>query len=517
MGQEAINSGLISFAVAFCMVLAYMIFYYGVIPGLVADVALLANVFFIFGVLASYKAVLTLPGIAGIVLTLGMAVDANVLIFERIREELRLGKDLKQAIKDGYGNAYSAIIDSNVTTILTGIILFLFGTGPIRGFATTLIIGIVCSFFTAIFITRVIFGWLMEKDKCRNLSFGTNLTQNLFRNVNIDFMGKRKMFYGVSAVILVVAIASLATQGLKQGIDFSGGRNYIVRFEKPVSTVDIANQLEGKFGEDRASVITIGEDNQVRISTNYKIADESKDVDAEIEGILYENLKSMYSQEISLEMFTNRFALENGQAVEAGDHSVSFGIQSSQKVGPTMADDIKTSAYWAVVFALIVIALYILIRFRNVAFSAGAVAALVHDTLFILGCYSMLYAFMPFSLEIDQSFIAAILTVIGYSINDTVVIFDRIRENRQNYPTKDPKEIFNASISSTLSRTFSTSMSTFVVLVIIFLFGGETIRGFIFAILIGVVEGTYSTIFVAAPVAYDILRRKHNKELQKNA
>ncbi|MBP5455611.1 MAG: protein translocase subunit SecDF [Paludibacteraceae bacterium] len=511
LGQEAINSGLISFIIAFCLVLVYMIIYYGLVPGLVADFALLANVFFIFGVLASYKAVLTLPGIAGIVLTLGMAVDANVLIFERIREELKLGKPIKQAIADGYSNASSAIIDSNVTTILTGIILFMFGTGPIRGFATTLIIGILCSFFTAIFITRLIFSWLMDKEKCQDLTFSTNITKNLFQNIKIDFMGKRKMFYGVSAVLLTIAIISLATQGLKQGIDFSGGRNYIVRFEKPVSTTDIADRLNGKFGEDRASVITIGDQNQVRISTNYKIDDESKDVDAEIENILYENLKSMYDRDITLEMFSNRFAIEDGAAVIANDHDVTFGIQSSQKVGPTMADDIKTSAYWAVGFALIVIALYILIRFRNIAFSAGAVAALAHDTLFILGCYSLLYAIMPFSLEIDQSFIAAILTVIGYSINDTVVIFDRIRENRNLHPTMDEKEVFNHSISSTLSRTFSTSMSTFVVLVIIFLFGGETIRGFIFAILIGVIEGTYSTIFVASPIAYDILTRKKNK------
>lgn len=511
LGQEAINSGLISFIIAFCMVLVYMIFYYGLVPGLVADLALLANVFFIFGVLASYKAVLTLPGIAGIVLTLGMAVDANVLIFERIREELKLSKPLKQAITDGYSNALSAIVDSNVTTILTGIILFLFGTGPIRGFATTLIIGILCSFFTAIFITRLVFSWLMGKEKCQDLTFSTSMTKNLFQNINIDFMSKRKMFYCVSACLLAIAIGSLATQGLKQGIDFSGGRNYIVRFEKAVNTSEIAEKLNGKFGEDRATVITIGDQNQVRISTNYKINDENKDVDAEIEGILFENLKSMYDHDITLEMFSNRFAIENGNAVIANDQAETFGIQSSQKVGPTMADDIKTSAYWAVAFALIIIAAYILIRFRNIAFSAGAVAALVHDTLFILGCYSLLYAFMPFSLEIDQSFIAAILTVIGYSINDTVVIFDRIRENRNTHTDWDEEKVFNHSISSTLSRTFSTSMSTFVVLVIIFLFGGETIRGFIFAILIGVIEGTYSTIFVAAPVAFDILKKKGNK------
>lgn len=513
LGQEAINNGLISFIAAFCVVLLYMILYYGLVPGLIADFALLANVFFIFGVLASYKAVLTLPGIAGIVLTLGMAVDANVLIFERIREELKSGKALKQAITDGYSNASSAIIDSNVTTILTGIILFMFGTGPIRGFATTLIIGIICSFFTAIFITRLIFSWLMDKDKCQDLTFTTSVTKNLFQNIKVDFIGKRKLFYIVSAAFMLISIVSLTTNGLKQGIDFSGGRNYIVRFEEAVNTSEIAEKLNGKFGEDHASVITIGDANQVRISTNYKIEDESKDVDAEIESILYENLKSMYKHDISLDMFSNRFAIENGTAVAAGDHTETFGIQSSQKVGPTMADDIKESAYYAVVFALIVIALYIFIRFRNIAFSAGAVAALAHDTVFILGCYSLLYAIMPFSLEIDQSFIAAILTVIGYSINDTVVIFDRIRENRNLHPTMDTKDVINHSLCSTLSRTFSTSMSTFVVLVIIFLFGGETIRGFIFAILIGVIEGTYSTICVAAPIAYDILSKRDKKEV----
>ncbi|MCB9018362.1 MAG: protein translocase subunit SecDF [Prevotellaceae bacterium] len=516
LGQEAITSGLISFAIAFVMVLLYMILYYGLVPGLIADIALLANVFFIFSVLASFKAVLTLPGIAGVVLTLGMAVDANVLIYERTREELRSGKQIRKAVADGYRNAFSAIIDSNVTTILTGIILFLFGTGPIRGFATTLIIGIVCSFFTAIFITRLIYDRLLKNDKLQDLSFTTNITKNWFQNINFDFIKKRKTFYFLSTAFVVIAIASLSLHGLKPGIDFSGGRNYIVRFEKNVSTTEIADKLNGKFGEDYASVITIGDANQVRISTNYKIEDESDNVDEEIDGILYENLKDLLNTNVTKDMFVNRYVTNaNGEVAPAGDSDNTYGIQSSQKVGPTMADDIKTSAYWAVLFAVIVIGLYILVRFRNIAFSMGAIASLVHDTLFILGLYSLLYTVMPFSLEIDQSFIAAILTVIGYSINDTVVIFDRIRENIGLYPGRDSKDLFNTSMCSTLSRTFSTSLSTLVVLIVIFLFGGETIRGFIFAMLIGVIVGTYSTLFVAAPIAYDCFNKRSKKEETK--
>ncbi|MBR5972567.1 MAG: protein translocase subunit SecDF [Paludibacteraceae bacterium] len=518
LGQEAIHAGLISFIIAFCAILIYMIFYYGLVPGLVADFALLCNVFLIFGVLASFKAVLTLPGIAGIVLTLGMAVDANVLIYERIREELKNGKQIKRALADGYRNAFSAIIDSNVTTVLTGIILFMFGTGPIKGFATTLIIGVLCSFFTAIFISRLIFEWLLGKsDKFNKLQFTTELTKNWFQNMNVDFMGKRKVFYIVSSCVILIGLVSLFTNGMNKGIDFSGGRNYIVRFENPVSTVDVRKMLEPSFDNNSSlSVITIGDNNQVRISTNYRINDNDNNVDEEIESLIYNALKPIMNPGVTRDMFVNRYALDNG-SVRASDNNdeATFGLQSSQKVGPTMADDIKTSAIWAVLISLIIIGLYIFIRFRNIAFSVGAIASLTHDTLIIFGLFSILKDIMPFSMEIDQSFIAAILTVIGYSINDNVVIFDRIRENLGLYPNRDIRSVVNTSLNSTLSRTFSTSMSTFVVLIVIFLLGGDTIRGFIFAMLIGVIVGTYSSWFVATPLAYDLLKKDGGKSLMK--
>ena len=518
LGQEAIHAGLISFIIAFCAILIYMIFYYGLVPGLVADFALLCNVFLIFGVLASFKAVLTLPGIAGIVLTLGMAVDANVLIYERIREELKNGKPIKRALADGYKNAFSAIIDSNVTTVLTGIILFMFGTGPIKGFATTLIIGVLCSFFTAIFISRLIFEWLLGKsDKFSKLQFTTEITKNWFQNMNVDFMGKRKVFYIVSSCVILIGLVSLFTNGMNKGIDFSGGRNYIVRFENPVSTVDVRKMLEPSFDNNSSlSVITIGDNNQVRISTNYRINDNDNNVDEEIESMIYNALKPIMNPAVTRDMFVNRYALDNG-SVRASDNNdeATFGLQSSQKVGPTMADDIKTSAIWAVLISLIIIGLYIFIRFRNIAFSVGAIASLTHDTLIIFGLFSILKDIMPFSMEIDQSFIAAILTVIGYSINDNVVIFDRIRENLGLYPNRDIRSVVNTSLNSTLSRTFSTSMSTFVVLIVIFLLGGDTIRGFIFAMLIGVIVGTYSSWFVATPLAYDLLKKDGGKSLMK--
>ena len=514
LGQEAIHAGLISFIVAFCMILIYMVFYYGLVPGLIADFALICNVFFIFGVLASFKAVLTLPGIAGVVLTLGMAVDANVLIYERIREELRSGKSIKNALAAGYKNAFSAIIDSNVTTVLTGIILFIFGTGPIKGFATTLIIGVLCSFFTAIFISRVIFEWLLNKsEKYNDLQFVTNITKGWFQNTNIDFIAQRKIFYIISSVVILVGLASIGLNGMKKGVDFSGGRNYIVRFEQPVSTVEVMDLLKPSFD---ASVITIGNDNQVRITTNYKIMEDDPSVDSEIEGLIYNALKSKLSNGVSEEMFLNRYVLDdNGTRISNANDSATFGLQSSQKVGPTMADDIKTSAFFAVLISLIVIFVYILIRFHNVAFGVGAVVSLVHDTLIIFGLFSLLQNVMPFSMEIDQSFVAAILTVIGYSINDNVVIFDRIRENIELYPKRDIKSTINASLNATLSRTFSTSMSTLVVLIVIFFFGGETIRGFIFAMLVGVIVGTYSSWFIATPIAYDTLKKNGAKSLKK--
>ncbi|MCR5498304.1 MAG: protein translocase subunit SecDF [Paludibacteraceae bacterium] len=517
LGQEAINAGFISFIVAFILVLIYMIFYYGLIPGLVADFALLCNVFFIFSVLASFKAVLTLPGIAGIVLTLGMAVDANVLIYERIREEKRNNKPLKQALADGYGNALSAILDSNITTVLTGIILFVFGTGPIKGFATTLIIGVLCSLFTAVFISRLIFDFLSKKKPLmmESLPFCTSVTKDFLQNVNFDFIGKAKPFMMGSLIILLIGLASLFTSGLKSGIDFSGGRNYIVRFEQPINTAEMASKLRDVF--DNVNVITIGESNKVRISTNYKIMETSDNVDEEIESMVYEGVKSYLPDGVTKDMFLSRYVRTNdgGFGADVEDGSVTYGLQSSQKVGPTMADDIKTSAIFAVLIAVLVIGLYILIRFRNLSFSLGAVAALVHDTLFIMGIFSLLKNVMPFSMEVDQSFIAAILTVIGYSINDKVVIFDRIREFRKLYKSRDDHKLFNDALNSTLSRTFSTSMSTLVVLLIIFVFGGDTIRGFIFAMLVGVIVGTYSSWFIAAPIAHRFLPKKEEASVSE--
>ncbi len=514
LGQAAIHDGLISFAIAFCLVLLYMIFYYGLIPGLIADGALLCNIFFLFGILASFQAVLTLPGIAGIVLTMGMAVDANVLIYERVREELRSGKNLKKAIADGYSNALSAIIDANVTTILTGIILAYFGTGPIKGFATTLIIGIITSVFTAVFLTRLIYERMAKSDKERHLEFTTSFTRNWFQNTHFDFVKARKIGYIISGVLMIVAIVSLSTNGLKQGIDFSGGRNYVVRFEQTVDAEELRETLEPVFEGSQLSIITMGSENQVRISTNYAVGDNSDSIDNVIESMLYENLKPYLNEQVTKEMFVQRYTVENGvyAASTENSHVDNYGIQSSQKVGPSIADDIKAAAIWAVIFALIGIGLYILLRFRNWTFSVGAVVGLMHDALLILGVYSLCYMFMPFSLEIDQSFIAAILTVIGYSINDTVVVFDRVRENVGLYPKRPFGRTINDSLNSTLSRTFSTSLSTFVVLVAIFIFGGETIRGFVFAIMLGVIEGVYSTLFVATPITYELTRLKNRKK-----
>lgn len=497
LGQEAITSGLISFVIAFCLVLIYMMLYYGFIPGLIADTALFANVFFLLGILASFSAVLTLPGIAGIVLTLGMAVDTNVLIYERIREEMNAGKNMKKAIVDGYSNAISAIVDANLTTMITGIVLAIFGTGPIKGFAVTLIIGLITSFITGVFLTRLLLENYANRKNAKELPFTTNVTKNWFQNLNINFIGKRKAGYTISAILIILSILGLIPQffgNLNYGIDFSGGRNYVIRFQEPVQTEEIRELLEDEFDGVNVQVITIGSDNQVRVSTKFGIDSQSETIDDEIEARLYNGLKEKIGENVSLEEFKDTYIL------------------SSQKVGPTIADDIKTSAIWAIIFSLIAIGLYIFIRFRNVAFSLGTLASLVHDTIIILGMYALLWRVMPFSMEIDQSFIAAILTIIGYSVNDTVVIFDRIRENVTLYPKRDRKQIINESLNQTLSRTFSTSMSTFVVLIAIFCFGGETIRGFVFAMLLGVVLGTYSTLFVAVPIAYDTLKKKLKKE-----
>ena len=498
LGQESINAGLISFAIAFVLILLYMIFYYGLIPGLVADIALLCNVFFLMGILASFGSVLTLPGIAGIVLTMGTAVDANVLIFERIREEMKAGKNMRKAAVDGYKGAISAIVDANVTSLLTGIVLAVFGTGPIKGFAVTYIIGIITSFLTAVFLARLILDRYVNKQDAKELQFTTNITKNWFQNTAFNFVGARKIAYVCSGIVLLAGIIGLVTPGLNRGIDFTGGRNYVVRFDQKVSTEAIRSAMEdglkAQFPEEAfgLNVITIGSDNQVRISTNVAIQNTEDDLDPVIEDVIYASTKQFLKNEVTAEEFLS---------TQLNDE---VGIMSSQKVGPSIADDIKQAAVWAILFALIIIALYIFLRFRNFSFSVGALVSLAHDTLIIIGIYALCWKFMPFSMEVDQSFIAAILTVIGYSINDTVVIFDRIREYRALYPKRDRAENINLALNATLSRTFSTSMSTFVVLFAIFCFGGASIRGFVFALLLGVIIGTYSSLFIASPIAYEI-------------
>ena len=498
LGQESINAGLISFAIAFVLILLYMIFYYGLIPGLVADAALLCNVFFLMGILASFGSVLTLPGIAGIVLTMGTAVDANVLIFERIREEMKAGKNMRKAVVDGYKGAISAIVDANVTSLLTGIVLAVFGTGPIKGFAVTYIIGIITSFLTAVFLARLILDRYVNKQDAKELQFTTNITKNWFQNTAFNFVGARKIAYVCSGIVLLAGIIGLVTPGLNRGIDFTGGRNYVVRFDQKVSTEAIRSAMEdglkAQFPEEAfgVNVITIGSDNQVRISTNVAIQNTEDDLDPVIEDVIYASTKQFLKNEVTAEEFLST------------QLNAEVGIMSSQKVGPSIADDIKQAAVWAILFALIIIALYIFLRFRNFSFSVGALVSLAHDTLIIMGIYALCWKFMPFSMEVDQSFIAAILTVIGYSINDTVVIFDRIREYRTLYPKRDRAENVNLALNATLSRTFSTSMSTFVVLFAIFCFGGASIRGFVFALLLGVIIGTYSSLFIASPIAYEI-------------
>ncbi|WP_167617465.1 protein translocase subunit SecDF [Maribellus sediminis] len=488
LGREAIRSGFISFAIAFVLVLAYMLFFYSKNAGLAANIALLANMFFIIGILASLGAVLTLPGIAGIVLTIGMSVDANVLIYERVQEELRSGKGVKLAITDGYKNAYSAIIDGQVTTLLTGIVLYLFGSGPIKGFATTLIIGILTSLFSAIFITRLIFeGYLKRGGR---ILFTSTMTDSWLRNTKIKFLEKRKIAYIISGALIVLSIGSLATRGLNYGIDFKGGRTYVVKFDEPVQVADVQASLTDVF-ESAPEVKIFGENNTVKITTDYRIDDNTEDVDNEVEALLMKGLQDggFIGQDVTLEQFTDDYQ------------------QSSQKVGPTISDDIRKDSGIAIGFSLIIIFLYILVRFRNWQFGLGAVAALAHDSLIVLGIFSMLHGLLPFSLEIDQAFIAAILTVVGYSINDTVVVFDRIREVLGLHPKRRVEDNTDEALNSTLRRTFSTSLSTFVVLLAIFLFGGASIRGFTFALLVGVVVGTYSSIFVATPIAYDTRNR----------
>lgn len=502
LGQESIEQGMWSFIVAFVLLMLYMCAIYGLIPGAVANTALLLNLFFTLGILASFQAALTMSGIAGIVLTLGMAVDANVLIYERAKEELRAGKATRAALADGYKNAFSAIFDSNFTSIITGIILFYFGTGPIRGFATTLIIGIICSFFTAVFLTRVVYEHFMNKGKWLDLTFVTKFSKNLMVGTNYNFMGIRKASLATFAVIVVIMIGIYAVRGLSQSIDFTGGRNFVVQFEKQVEPETVRALLREQITEDNVQAIALGTDKKtIRVTTNYRINEESLTVDSEIEEFLYNAFMKgdLLSKDLDLATFVDR------------DNRAGGSIISSQKVGPSIADDIKVSAIWSVILALIAIFLYILVRFRNVAYSVGSVVALACDTLLIIGCYSMFHGILPMSLEVDQTFIGAILTAIGYSINDKVVIFDRVREFTGLYPKRDKFSLFNDSLNTTLSRTINTSASTLVVLLCIFILGGDSIRSFSFAMILGVVFGTLSSLFVAAPVAYMTMSKREGK------
>ena len=497
LGQESINAGIFSFVVALILLMIYMCSMYGFIPGMVANGALILNFFFTLGILSSFQAALTMSGIAGMVLSLGMAVDANVLIYERTKEELRAGKGVKKALADGYSNAFSAIFDSNLTSIITGIILFNFGTGPIRGFATTLIIGILVSFFTAVFMTRIVYEHFMNKDKWLNLTFTTGISKNLMTNTHFDFMGSNKKSMIIVSAVLLICIGSFAIRGLSQSIDFTGGRNFKVQFENPVEPEQVRDLIASKFGDANVSVIAIGTDKKtVRISTNYRIEDPGNNVDSEIEAYLYETLKPVLTQNITLETFIDR------------DNHTGGSIISSQKVGPSIADDIKTGAIYSVILALIAIGLYILLRFRNIAYSIGSIAALSCDTIMIIGAYSLFWGILPFSLEIDQTFIGAILTAIGYSINDKVVIFDRVREFFGLYPKRDVRVLFNDSLNTTLARTINTSLSTLIVLLCIFILGGDSIRSFAFAMILGVVIGTLSSLFIASPIAYNMMKNK---------
>lgn len=496
LGQEAIDAGMISFILALLLVMVYMCLAYGLIPGLVANAALLFNLFFTMGILASFGAVMTLPGITGLILSLGMAVDANVLIYERAKEELRAGKNTKVAIMDGYKHAFSAIFDANLTSVITAAILIIFGTGAIQGFATTLIIGIIASFITAVFLTRLFYDYMLNKGKFRNLTFTTKLTKNLFVNTKINFLGITKKAVIFTAIIIVAGIASAFINSWNWGIDFTGGRNYLVRFEQKVSAVDIQNALEPEFEGSTLIVLTSGSasqsssTSQVRITTNYKVENASDETEAEIRSKMTNALQ---------------------QYLPAGA-TIDNYIQSSQRVGPSIAEDLQKSASIAVVLAIIFMGLYILIRFRDVAFSVGTLIAVAHDALLVILLYSIFYKIMPFSMEIDQSFIAAVLTVVGYSINDKVVIFDRIREFRTLYPKRGITEIINESLNTTLGRTVNTSFSTLLGVFIIFLLGGDTIRSFTFAIFIGIIIGTYSSLFIGTPIAWMMLKRKETKK-----
>ncbi len=519
LGQQSIEAGIWSCLIAFVLLMGYMIAMYGFRAGMIANCALILNFFFSFGILTSLGAALTMSGIAGMVLTLGMAVDANVLIYERTKEEMRAGKNLKNAIDAGYSNAFSAIFDSNVTTVLTGIILFNFGTGPIKGFATTLIIGIICSFFTAVWLTRIAYEHFVHKGKWTNLTFSTAISKNMMQGTKVNFMGKYKTSFAIFGILILGCVVSFFTRGLSQSIDFTGGRNYKVEFVQDVQPEAlkeaIVNQFEANKTSDEAvtvSVISVvGADgktgNTVRVSTNYRIDEDGANVDAEIENTLYNAFVAagVVDKSVSVEQFLDRDNREGGSII------------SSQKVGPSIAEDITWGAVYSVLLAILAIFIYILVRFRNVAYSVGSIAALVVDTTLVIGAFSALYGILPFSLEIDQTFIGAILTVIGYSINDKVVVFDRIRENFQLYPKRDRQRLFNEALNSCLARTVNTSVSTFVVLLAIITLGGESIRGFAFAMILGVVIGTISSLFIAAPVAYLVMGARIKEEGEETA
>ena len=501
LGEQAIEAGFTSFIVALVLLMIFMMLYYGAIPGMVANLALIFNLFFTIGILSSFQAVLTMSGIAGIVLALGMAVDANVLIFERTKEELRAGKAVRTAIADGYSNAFSAIFDSNLTSIITAVILMNFGSGPIKGFATTLIIGIVCSFFTAVYLSRIVFVMWGKTKAIQNLTFTTAISKNVFTKANYNFLGARKVAFIVVGLIIAVSVGSFFVKGLNQGIDFSGGRNYVAKFEQSVDPVKLQEALAPEFEGASVSVITIEDSNQVRISTNYKIENDDASVDKEITDKLFKAMKPYLREGMTAQEFSTTDANQ--------------GIISSQKVGPTVADDMRTGAIIAVILSLIAMFLYILLRFRNVAFSVGALAAVAFTAFSIIGVYSISWGWLPFAMEVDQNFIAAILTIIGYQINDTVVVFDRVRENVGLYPKQDFFTTINKSINSTLGRTVMTSGTTLLVLLCIFILGGDAIRSFVFAMLLGVIIGTLATMFVAAPVAYLTDARRKSKKASK--
>jgi SecD/SecF fusion protein len=498
LGSESINAGLISFALAFLLVLAYMLFFYSG-AGIVANIALLTNVLFLFGALVSFGAVLTLPGIAGIVLTLGMAVDANVIIYERIKEELRAGKALRLAISDGYKNAYSAIIDGNLTTIITGVVLAIFGSGPVQGFATTLVIGLITSLITSIFITRLVFEWRLGKNK--NITFGNKLTNNFMQNSKFDFISLRRYAYIFSIAVTIIGVGFIFGKGFSYGVDFTGGRTYVVRFDQDVTTGDVRSALLQEF-DGSIEVKQFGGGSQMKVTTKYMIEDNSEETDALVDGKIYNALKGFFTHEMSLEEFTATTDNPNG-------------IVSSEKVGPTIADDIKRDALIAVIIALFAIFAYIAIRFRNWTWGTGGLVALIHDAIFVMSFFAIFTGILPFSLDVDQSFIAAVLTIIGYSINDTVIIFDRIREYKTLYPKRDLKDNVNEALNSTITRTINTSATTLIVLFAIAIFGGEVIRGFSVALIVGILIGTYSSLFVASPIVYDLFNKLHAKQAAK--